>query len=65
MAIDDNPETKARKVSVAGETTEEHSLPDRIKFEEHQTAQTDASATPQVGRLGLGVFRTRIRNGRP
>lgn len=65
MATDDNPQLQPKRSTVAGETVEEHSLADRVKWEEHQAAQADRTATPAVNKLGLGVFRTRMRNGRP
>ena len=65
MATDDNPHLVPKKQTIGGETVEEHSLADRIKFEEHQNAQGDANATPANGRLGLGVYRTRVRHPRP
>lgn len=65
MAIEDNPELNAKKVMVGGESFEEHSLADRVKFDEHQSSQQDRTAKPQKNRLGLGIFRTRVRHGRP
>lgn len=65
MATDDDPQLQPKKTTVGGESVEEHSLADRVKFEEHQNANQDASATPTSGKLGLGVFRTRIRHARP
>lgn len=65
MAIEDDPELQPKKVTVGGESFEEHSLTDRIKFDEHQAAQADRTSTPTKNKMGLGIFRTRMRNGRP
>jgi hypothetical protein len=65
MATTDDPQLKAKKTNVGGESVEEHSLADRVKFEQHSTAQQAQTATPAVGKTGLPVFRTRMRHGRP
>lgn len=65
MATDDNPQLKPKKQTIGGESVEEHGLADRVAFEKHQAAQQDATATPTDGKLGVGVFRTRIRHARP
>ena len=65
MATDDNPQLQPKKTNISGESVEEHSLADRVKFEQHQSANTDSTATPTAGKLGVGIFRTRIRHARP
>ena len=65
MAIEDDPQLNVKKATVGGESFEEHSLSDRVKFEEHEAAQGDRTSTPQKNKLGLGIFRTRVRHGRP
>lgn len=65
MAINDEPDQHPKKITVDGEAIEEHSLQDRIAFDKHQAAQEDRAATPKSGRMGLGIFRMRFRNGRP
>jgi len=51
-----------RRTVIGGETVEEHSLPDRIAFDNHQAAQ-DAAANMQPGRSMLR--RTRLTHPRP
>lgn len=65
MAIDDNPQLNPKKATVAGESTEEHSLADRVEFERYAKSVQDEAATPAVNKTGLPIFRTRFRHGRP
>ena len=65
MATDDDPQLQPKKTNISGESVEEHSLGDRVKFEQHQNANADSTATPTEGIVGVGIFRTRIRHARP
>ena len=65
MATTDNPQLNPKKTNVGGEAVEEHSLADRVKFEQHSTAQQAQTAVPAVKKMGLPIFRTRMRHGRP
>lgn len=61
----DNPHLNPKTTKIAGETVEEHNLRDRIAYERYLNQQTDQTAQPTPNKLGLGIFRTRIRHGRP
>ena len=65
MATTDDPQLKLKKTNVGGEAAEEHSLADRVKFEQHSSAQQAQTATPAVKKTGLPIFRFRMRHGRP
>lgn len=65
MALNDELALVPKKVNNSGESHEEHSLKDIIEFERYRKQNSDEEATPQIGKLGLPIFRTRIRHGRP
>lgn len=65
MAIDDSPETRVMKSTVAGESHEEHSLADRIAFERYKKQEETETIESSAGRAGLPIHRFKMRNGRP